>query len=281
MRNHSVWLEVALNGAAGQSFQPGIPICEKKIIQEGIACANAGAKIVHLHAYDTDARPTEDVDVYSRIFEGILAKVDVILYPTLSLEGNADERYSTFITLAERGLLEWGVIDPGSVNIAHQFQIVGGQDGLVYSNPDDHIRTGLGLAEKYGWRPAYAIYEPGFARLGAAMAAQFPDLNTPIYRLMFSDHLMFGAPPELYALEFYAEHLAQVAPNAPWMISGLDANIQDLVVPALEMGAHLRVGLEDAPFGTTVINQVLVEQAVSLIQNSGYQLASINEIRSS
>jgi len=58
------------------------------------------------------------------------------------------------------------------------------------------------------------------------------------------------------------------------MISGLDAHIQHLIEPALAMGAHIRVGLEDAPFGTLDTNVQLVEGAANLIEQSGYSIVA-------
>ncbi|MDG1663687.1 MAG: 3-keto-5-aminohexanoate cleavage protein [Pseudomonadales bacterium] len=274
-----VWLEVALNGAAGQAMQPNIPITPSAIIEQGIACAKEGASIIHLHVYDEHGQPTEDADLYTRVIEGIREQCDAIVYPTLALHGTIAERYAPIKTLAQRGLLEWAVVDPGSVNITHPIHIEASLDGLCYTNPDDHIKAGLALAEADGWRPAYAIYEPGFARLGAALAAQHSALKTPIYRLMFSDHLLFGTTPSEFALEFYAQHLKQTCPTAPWMISGLDANVEGLMPMALGLGAHLRVGLEDAPLGTTLSNDELLEQGLKAIQNSGRPLATAHEIR--
>jgi len=278
-RKESVWLEVALNGAASQQFQPGIPVSEEDIIAEGIACANEGASIIHLHAYNEAGQSVEDADIYSRLIEGIRAKCNAIVYPTLGLGGTCEERYAPIKILMERGLLESGVIDPGSVNLVHKLHLAMGSGDFVYPNPTEHIREGLRLASEGGWRPAYAIYEPGFARLGAAMAAAFPDLKTPIYRIMFSDNLLFGTTPNMTALKFYAAHLTETAPGAPWMISGLDANIQSLIEPAISLGAHVRVGLEDAPLGTSQSNLDYVKSAVKIIRNMGSELATPDEVR--
>ena len=54
-----VWIEAALNGPWSRALQPGIPDTVDAIIAEGIACARAGAAIVHTHAYDgADRRPS-------------------------------------------------------------------------------------------------------------------------------------------------------------------------------------------------------------------------------
>lgn len=278
--NNAVWLEVAVNGGAGQGFQPLIPVTEQDIIEQSIACAKAGAAVVHLHAYDDAGQPSEDVDTYSRIIEGIKSQCDAIVYPTLSLTGSIEQRYAPIKVLAERGLLDWCVVDPGSVNISHRSMVTAGADGILYANPDSHIRAGLELAAQDGWRPAYAIYEPGFARLGAAMAQSVENLKTPIYRIMLSDNLLFGMAPSLRALEFYRDHLADTAPAAAWMLSGLDADVEHLIEPALEMGAHIRVGLEDAPFGCQRSNLQLLESALQTVARQDRPLADANAIRS-
>jgi uncharacterized protein (DUF849 family) len=47
-----VWIEAALNGPWSRRFQPGIPDTVEKIVAEAVACAHAGATIIHAHAYD-------------------------------------------------------------------------------------------------------------------------------------------------------------------------------------------------------------------------------------
>jgi len=279
MHHNPVWIEAALNGAASKKFQPLIPTEVDDIVEQGIACTEAGAAIIHVHAFDPSGKPTEDADIYTRIIEGIRAHCDAIVYPTIAIKGTAQERCEPLRILGERGLLEVAVVDPGSVNITHISQIESGRGGLLYANPDDHIKMGLELAERHHWRPAYAIYEPGFARIGAAWAKKYSNVKTPVYRLMFSNNLMFGMPPTRRNLEFYADHLAATAPGAPWMISGLDADIEDIMEPSLTMGAHIRVGLEDAPFGCERSNVELVTAAVQKAEASGRKLATPTDVR--
>ena len=282
------WLEVSLNGPWSRDRQPGIPITVKEIVQEGIACARAGAAVVHVHAYDEKTgRQKDDADLYIAIIEGIRAKEDVIVYPTLPFAGSVDapqmmtaqERYAHTETLSRRGLLEWSVVDPGSTNITRLDEIPAGKQGFVYANPESHIRRGLELASRYRWHPGYALYEPGFVRLGAALERAYPQVPQCIYRFMFSDGLSFGFPPQPYALDAFLRLLADEVPHAPWMVAGLDVNIAPLIAYAAERGGHVRVGLEDAPFGATKTNVQLVEEAVGLIRSVGKEPAGIKEIR--
>jgi uncharacterized protein (DUF849 family) len=282
------WLEVSLNGPWSRDRQPGIPISVKDIVADGIACARAGAAVLHVHAYDEKTgRQKDDADLYAAIIEGIRAKEDVVVYPTLPFAGSVDapqmmtaqERFAHQETLAKRGLLEWAVVDPGSTNITRLNEIREGKQGFVYANPESHIRRGLELATRYRFHPGYALYEPGFVRLGAALERAYPQCPQCIYRFMFSDGLSFGFPPKPYALDAFLRLLADEAPHAPWMIAGLDVNIAPLITYAVERGGGVRVGLEDAPFGATQTNVQLVEEAVRLIRSVGKEPATIQEIR--
>ena len=272
-RMAETWLEVALNGSWGKVKQPRIPVSVPDIVAEGIACAREGAAIVHVHAYDeASGRQRDDAELYARIIEGIRERVDCIVYPTIPF-GHAgmpaSERFAAIEELGRRGLLEWAVVDPGSVNI----------DESVYLNPLDHVRHGLALASRFGFHPGYAIYEAGFARLGAALARLVSHLPQPIYRFMFSQALLFGFPPEDYALDAYLHLLASEAPGAPWMVAGLEVDILPLVASAARRGGHVRVGLEDAPLGSPRSNLDWVRAGRDAIERAGARLASAAEVR--
>jgi uncharacterized protein (DUF849 family) len=288
MADRTVWLEVALNGPWARALQPGMPITVGELIADGIACARAGAAIVHVHAYDErTGRQRDDAETYRRIIEGIREQEDVIVYPTLPVMGSPDapramtapERFKAVEQLAMQGLLEWTVVDPGSVNFAHHDRLAANQEGFVYLNPEGHVRYGLELAARYRFHPSYAIYEPGFLRLGAALARVYADAPAPIYRFMFSDGFAFGFPPEGYGLEAYLKLLADEAPGAPWMIAGLAVDIRPLIPAAVANGGHVRVGLEDAPLGTGTTNVQWAEQATAAIEHAGAQVATATEVR--
>jgi 3-keto-5-aminohexanoate cleavage enzyme len=270
---NKTWLEVALNGPWGRERQPRIPLRTEEIVAEGIACAREGAAIVHVHAYDeATGRQHDDADRYTRIIEGIREQVDCIVYPTIPFAReamSAQARFAAIEALALRVLLEWAVVDPGSVNL----------DGFVYLNPDGHIRHGLALAARHAFHPGYAIYEPGFVRHGAALARATTGVPQPIYRFMFTDGLEFGFPPREYALDAYLTLLTAEAPGAPWMVAGLDVEITPLIRAAAARGGHVRVGLEDSRFGSAHGNLAQVRAARKEIEAGGGVLASAAEVR--
>ncbi len=65
------------------------------------------------------------------------------------------------------------------------------------------------------------------------------------------------------------------------MIAGLEVDVRPLIEAAILRGGHVRVGLEDAPFGSVWRNQDWVRIAASAIENGGGRVASAAEARRS
>ncbi|MBY0532639.1 MAG: 3-keto-5-aminohexanoate cleavage protein [Xanthobacteraceae bacterium] len=284
-----VWIEAAINGPWGKSRQPGIPISTKDIVADGIASAKAGAAIVHLHVYDeATGQQKDDWQLYAAVIEGIRAKCDAIIYPTIPIAGSsyangtmktAQERYEHLEELAKRGLVEWAVVDPGSCNFARFEEVAKVRPGFVYQNPDDHFYEGMRICAAYSVHPSYAIYEPGFTRMGAASAKAMMKLPSPVYRFMFAEEFTFGFPPKPVHLDAHLTLLNEVAGGFPWMIAGLGVDIRPLIPSAVEREGHVRVGLEDMPWGASQTNQKLVEEAVTIIRKAGGEPASASDVR--
>jgi 3-keto-5-aminohexanoate cleavage enzyme len=282
------WLEAALNGPWQRKNQPNIPITVDEVIAEGIAAAKAGAAIVHIHAYDPDTGVQNDSpEIYAAIIEGIHAKVDAIVYPTISSATQPGSevgvvgawRYEPGEVLGARGMLEWSIVDPGSANLAAFADIAADKVGYVYMNVESDIRAGFAAAEKHGYHASMALYEPGFVRLGAALAARYPRLKTPIYRFCFSEGYSFGFPLREYALEAYLSLLDECAPGAPWMVSGLKCDTTPLIPMIVARGGQVRTGLEDVEHGCPLRNIDLVEATVKAVERAGGNLATAAEVR--
>ncbi|WP_207540446.1 3-keto-5-aminohexanoate cleavage protein [Sabulicella rubraurantiaca] len=267
------WLECALNGAWTRERQPRIPVTVAEIVEEGAAASAEGAAILHFHAYDeTTGEQRDDWQIYARIIEGLRARTDAILYPTVPGEAtHAPDRFAHIRELATRGLLEWTVLDPGSVNLS-----AAGSPGrgTVYRNPPRELGPMATFCAEQRLHPGYAIYEPGFTRAGAALARQ-AGMPTPIYRFMFSDRFLWGFPPRPRFLDAHLALLAECDPGAPWMVAGLDVDLSPLLEHAASRGGGLRAGLEDAPLGTEANNAALTRAAA----RHARRLATPKEIR--
>lgn len=284
----NVWLEVALNGSWTRRRQPNIPVAADEIVRDALACADAGASIVHFHAYDPDTgRQRDAYELYAPVIERIRSQRDLVVYPTIPYArlaelddpASAAARFAPVERLAEAGLIEWAAVDPGSVHIAQFRDLSQGREGFLYLNPEAHVRHGLQICERYRLTPSYAVYEPGFARLGAALHRAAPRSPRPVYRLMLSEHMAFGFPPEEYALDAYLNLLACEATGAAWMVAGLGVDITPLIPMTVREGGHVRVGLEDAALGSPQTNVDLVREAATAIERAGGRLSSAQDVR--
>lgn len=287
MRN-PVFIEAALNGPWSKSRQPLMPVSADALIAEGIDCARAGAAVIHIHVYDPDTGTQfEDVDAYRRVIEGIRQVHDVIVYPTLPLSGFGDTgqhflpetRFAAVAALAKAGLLEWSVIDPGTTQITALDADRGEGVDFLYINSTPEIRYGLELAARYDFVPSFAIYEPGFLRLGAMLSSAIKGCPRPVYRFMFSDRFSFGFPAEEAYLRAYKTLLDGVVPNAMWMAAGLQVNLDRIVPLCLSLGGHLRTGLEDAIFYSDIGNAGLVEKMAAQVQQENYEIGTPAQLR--
>ncbi len=112
-----------------------------EIVADGIACIDAGASIIHHHNDRTGARRRRQSRAapYAAIWTRIRARhPEAIFYPTMAGGGNdisIERRYAHIESLAETGLLDLGLVDPGTTNIG-RFDADGTPraESLVYQN---------------------------------------------------------------------------------------------------------------------------------------------------
>lgn len=280
--NNAAWLEVALNGSWNRKRQPLVPISVEEIVAEGIACVREGASIVHYHAFDLERGvQSDDIELHRRIIGGIRDQVDALIYPTTSSRklwpGKPDAltgRFDLARALAAHGLLDCLVIDPG----AHlMFDPKQRWAPYIYANFAEEIEEALAICRDSGAAPSFAVYEPGYARVGALLAQAAALPVQPIQRVMFSDTLLYGMPPGHAAIAAYAAMFAGL--GSRWMMAGLDYDIDRWMAPALAAGADIRVGLEDAPHGSSRSNVEQVRNAAAAITLSGRALATAADVR--
>ena len=67
--------------------------------------------------------------------------------------------------------------------------------------------------------------------------------------------------------------------KTPVYVRGLGVDLRPLIGEAVARGGHVRVGLEDAPFGCTSTNVALVEEAVRLARAAATEPAMVKDVR--
>ncbi len=283
MKSTPVIIEAALNGQTPKSTNPNVPYADDEVVEQAIACMDAGAALIHTHTPEPiiGGSGRLDSEQYARPWRRIIdARPDAILTPTMPVGQNGvsvETRYAHIETLASEGLAAMGLCDPGSFN----YSLVG-EDGLfapstyVYRNDmhDSHYyvetcrRLGLGLS--------ISIFEPGFVKfiLAYVDAGRMPPGG--LLKFYFGTNAMsFGLPPTEKALDAYLEMIEGT--GLPWLVSvfGDDCVGCGLAKHAIERGGHVQVGLE--PLGAAdrnATNVALVEQVVAIARDCGREIAA-------
>jgi uncharacterized protein (DUF849 family) len=296
MNKTPVILEVAINGGVTPDRNPHVPLSAEAIIEDSLRCFDAGASVIHAHTHDIRLNGKAGAEAYLEPWRVILAKrPDALWYPTLSVN-QADganlepiqDRYSHYPFIAAEVPMPFGVVDPGSTNLGYP-----GPDGLPvgfsYVNSYEDHAYAFGLAEKLGFVPSLAIFEPGFLQTTLAWyrAGRLP--RGSMAKFYFGGEwglwarakgVSFGLPPTEKALAAYLEMLEGT--DIPWSVSVWGGDLLQTPVArmALEFGGHLHIGIEEHfDPNRTPTNVELIEETKALCTAMGRPLATFVQTR--
>ncbi len=272
-------IEAAINGATTKAQNPNVPRAVDEIVECACACIGAGAAIVHHHTDDSIFDARHATAPYREAWRRIHARhAGIILYPTMGSGGaqtNPKERYAHIEELADEGLLELAIIDPGSVSLGpYDSEGLPMAVDFVYQNTFADVRYMAESCCARGVGAHVSIFEPGFLRVALAYhhAGRFPRaLKLQLY--FGGPALPFGLPPTEKSLDAYLAMLEGT--GLPWMVGVLGGDVREsLAEVAIRRGGHVRVGLEDY-FGTrTPRNEDLVSEIVEMAARCGRPVAT-------
>jgi uncharacterized protein (DUF849 family) len=285
-----VIISVALNGYNKRRFNPLVPIDPESVARATLGCLERGAALVHTHHEKPTDEPPEVVKEYAAAYRAVLsARPDAILSPTLRVVDRIEDRSSHFAPLAAEALIRAVPVDPGSVSLgtSDHIGLPSVDANWAYTNTYADIRFAMNLCAELGVGPQFSIYEPGFLRVVLAYdrAGMIPPGALTYF--YFGGHriptaenpgaLSFGLLPTELSLRVYLEMYS--ACRVPWSVAAFGADLLETPVAqvALELGGHLRIGLEDFESDRAVTNEELVEKAVTLVERSGMRVATPDE----
>jgi uncharacterized protein (DUF849 family) len=276
-----VIIEAAINGVTPRTRNPHVPITPEEIVDDALACVDAGAAIIHHHIDRPGISEAEAADRYLQAWRPVLARrPDALIYPTIHMGPPLSYEHQPI--LAASGLARIGIVDPGSVNLGARGRDGTPVGGFVYANPFDTIARAFEICREHRLGPSMAIYEPGFLR---TVMAWWEMGRLPIgglVKLYFSTGsgylgAPFGLPPTEKALDAYLEILGDS--GLPWAVSivGGDLGASPVARLALERGGHLHVGLEFYGGDRQPTNVELVTEAVKACADAGRPVATPDE----
>jgi 3-keto-5-aminohexanoate cleavage enzyme len=266
-------IEVAINELASKSDNPNIPYSIDEVVADAIACARAGAAIVHLHARDaqTGEQRWHDTQFYREAFAAIRAECDALLYPTQP--GSGMDRCPHVIELADEGL-EMATVDVFS----HHSNAFDGD------NPDPNLAVMTALRQR-GVSYSMGVREVGHLRK-LQRYREMGLLDDHLHLKIFLDEEMVGPTPDARGLLMFLDHLAP-GQSCDWFTTlyrgrADGRGFRRLSMLAAAMGGHIRTGLGDVPTldgKSTYRNVDMVEMAADLARKAGRDVATAMQAR--
>ncbi|HEY2301871.1 MAG TPA: 3-keto-5-aminohexanoate cleavage protein [Acidimicrobiales bacterium] len=281
-----VIIEVALNGQTSPERNATVARSNAEVIEQGLACMDAGASIVHCHLLERALSAVDATKQYLECFGPWLDRdPDVLVMPTLGHGATIDEKLGHIDLLAEAGALRIGFIDPGTMILGYaEPDGTPSPNSFIYVNTFADMSWAIDQAHRLGLALHFAIFEPGFLRnvfsywrLGRLTPGSFVKFyfggdNGYMAR---GRGVTFGLPPTDKALDAYLEMMALEGCDLPWFsaVVGGDLFRTPIARATLERGGHLRVGLEDHLGDRQPSNLVLVQEMAALCGEVGRPVA--------
>ncbi len=270
-KSGKVVITVAPVSHPGTSIPPGCrnPLTPEEIAADVIACAGAGAGMVHLHVRDEKGNPTFDLDIFHRTVALIAAGTDIIIQgSTGGLSSLTPEERSVCL---EAPGVEVASLNMGSVNFGE----------TVYSNKLPEIRYWASRMKEKRIMPEMEIFDLSMIETCSRLADEGLIPRPLHYNFCLGQgnaSALAASPRNLVLLTSATEQGAHWGLNHDGM-PGLA-----MLGLALSMGATVvRVGFEDSfyygPGRLASCNAALVEALVTLVRSMGLEPATPAEAR--
>jgi uncharacterized protein (DUF849 family) len=285
MRN--VIITCAVTGAADHThINPAVPITPEQIANECLAAHKAGAAIVHIHVRDPDTgKPSMEEDLYREVVDRIRQVNDEVIInlttgpgarivindheePTNLGKGTTLTSPSNRVIHIENIKPDICSLDIGSFNFGPH----------IFVNTPDLVTEMAKKIAKTGVKPELEVFDLGGLRQAKALIKQDLIKKPYLFQICLGIPWAAEATPEIMMT------MRNLLPeDSVWASFGISKDQLPMVAQSVILGGHVRVGLEDNLYLSkgelAPGNASLVERAVNIINNMGYNVASPNQAR--
>jgi 3-keto-5-aminohexanoate cleavage enzyme len=228
-----VIVNVALTGVIPtKTLTPFVPLSPDEVVSEAVACHDAGAAVVHVHARDLEGRATYDAGVFAEIIAGIRRERPQLIISATTRGrryGEFDQR-AAVLDLAGDLKPDLASLTTGSLNFP---------DGPSVNAPDVIVRLAERMRER-GIKPELEILELGMINTAKLLIKR--GLVDPPYYFNILLGSMYTAPATVLNL---CAAVADLPRLSVWSSTGLGVFQLKINTAGLLMGGHVRVGVED------------------------------------
>lgn len=276
------------------SMSDALPVTADEISGSAIEAAKAGAAIVHLHARDNETgRPDQSVEGFAPIVRAVAGGCDAVVNittggaPTMTVAERVQpaEHWKPELASLNMGSMNFGLF--GMLNRFKDFKHdweeghLGNRD-IIFRNSFADIAFVLERLSEAGTRFEFECYDVGHLY----NLAHFLDsgaLKTPLFV-----QTIFGLMGGIGAHEDDIGHMRATADRLfgdqyEWSCLGAGRNQMPVAQRSIDMGGHVRVGLEDSiwagPGKLAVSNAEQVGIAAQMIRDAGHDVATPDEAR--
>jgi len=224
-------ITVAMTGAIPRKENcPGLPVTTAEQIEETHKAFEVGATLAHIHVRNADETPSSDPELYGLVQAGI-QKYCPGMIVQFSTGGRGRDQAARGGMLYHRP--DMASLATGSVNFPNG----------IYENPPDFVDGLASEMLKYEIKPEIEIFDLAMLYNAANLIGRGL-LKEPAH-VQFVMGVPNAMPARRSVLEFLISELKEVMPNATWTAAGIARYQLPVNEWTLELGGHVRTGLED------------------------------------
>ncbi|QIB68964.1 3-keto-5-aminohexanoate cleavage protein [Aminipila butyrica] len=261
-------ITVATTGAwPSKKDNPNLPLTPQEIAEDVYKCYQAGAAVCHLHMRDDEGKGTMDTKKFEETVKRIKEMCDIVINCTTSGDLNAtDETRQAHLRSIRPELASY---DCGSMNWQH--------NSLFINHPKFLEELGKTMQE-CGVKPEIEIFDAGMI-YNSTYYLKKGILKAPLHY-----QFVLGAAGGSAATVENLCYLKNLIPEgSTWSALGVGKGHVPILMAAIAMGGHVRVGMEDnvyyAPGVLAESNAQLVNRAADFIRLAGNEVATSADAR--
>lgn len=224
-------ITVAPTGAeTAKSDCPQLPTTLEELVATARACEQAGARMIHLHIRDAEHRPTLDLGRLTDAVQAVRESTELIVQ--LSTGGSVHDPFDERLRVLDAG--------PDSCSLTMGTTNFGDD---VFANPWPFVVELYRLTQERGVVPEFELFDLGHV---AALQRLLDQHGLPYGGRVHVDFVL-GVPGGMpgTAAALLAGIQALPAQVTSWSATGIGRSHLPVLLAALSLGGHLRVGMED------------------------------------
>jgi 3-oxoadipate:acetyl-CoA acetyltransferase len=224
-------ITVAITGAIPRKADtPAVPVTPSEQIESTHEAFEAGASVVHIHVRNADESPGSDPALFAQVQEGVIKHCPgmIVQFSTGGRGRGQNERGKMLYLKPDMASLA-----TGSVNFPKQ----------IYENPPDLVEDLSRTMLEKNIKPEIEVFDVAML-YNARNLADRGLLRRPCH-VQFVMGIPNALPVRRKLLEFLVSELKELMPDATWAAAGIGRNQLEVNRWCLELGGHVRTGLED------------------------------------